>query len=151
MMRSHVKTNLIQRQITINANCEECQSCPKKINHALWSCQFAQALWNLDPIFQELHAACAQNFLDLFWFAKEKIPNLEMTKFATIAWALWQRQKSFRVTRDGKLPSIVFRKATDFLQEYQEANTRSLSSLTHPIIQVRWSPPPYDMFKINFD
>jgi ribonuclease HI len=74
-----------------------------------------------------------------------------MTKFATIAWALWQRQNSFRVTHDRELPNIVFRRTTDFLQEYQEANARSLSSSTHPIIQVRWSPPPYDMFKINFD
>ena len=89
-----------------------------------------------------LRSSCENND-----YSSEKVSNLEMTKFASIAWALWQRRNSFLVTHDEELPDIVFRRATDFLQEYQQANPRSHSSLTHPIIQDHIHPQLIQLYK----
>ncbi|GMY12957.1 putative ribonuclease h protein [Fagus crenata] len=127
------------------------QSNPETIIHALWSCSFAQAVWNNDSIFSELHSAQASTFIDLTWFAKDSVPNLDMNKFAIIAWAIWQRRNALRVNKDADPPDRVYQRAVDRLQEFHHANAKCSSNSTITEVPCRWFPPPNGVLKVNFD
>uniref|UniRef100_A0A2N9IQN4 RNase H type-1 domain-containing protein n=1 Tax=Fagus sylvatica TaxID=28930 RepID=A0A2N9IQN4_FAGSY len=88
--------------------------------------QFAQEVWNSGSVYTALHNANASSCIDLVWFAqKKKIPNLDMNKFAIVAWALWQRRNHLRLHHSAESPDQVYQRAIELSQDFQHANTTS--------------------------
>ena len=73
-----------------------------------------------------------------------------MEKIAMLLWAIWFRKNQIRVKNADYPISQVASNAQQALQDFSRATTSSLVS-THVPIRSRWSPPPSNSWKVNFD
>ncbi|GMY21459.1 hypothetical protein FCV25MIE_16700 [Fagus crenata] len=56
---------------------------------------------------------------------KKKILNLDLNKFAIVAWALWQHRNHLRIHHSAESPDQVYQCAIELSQDFQNANTAS--------------------------
>ncbi|GMY22751.1 hypothetical protein FCV25MIE_17992 [Fagus crenata] len=109
---------------------------------SIWSLPVPpKEVWSAKPHFLTLHTANASSFIDLSWFAMFQDKTVDTTKFAMIAWALWQRRNSLCVNHKAELPDSVLHRAMDLLREFQQANSKVQSHLTQPRIVCGCCPP----------
>ena len=67
-----------------------------------------------------------------------------------LLWAIWFHRNQIRVKNADYPISPVASNAQQALQDFNRATTLSLVS-THVPIRSRWSPPPLNFWKVNFD
>ncbi len=94
--------------------------------HALWTCQFAEEVWNSGSVYTALHNANASSCIDLVWFAqKKKNPKLRYEQICIVAWALWQRRNHLRIHHSAESSDQLYQRAIELSQDFQHANTAS--------------------------
>lgn len=92
------------------------------------------------------------SFKGLVKFVHSKGRNLEV--MAMIMWTLWYQRNQLRVSCKDFPVAQVFPQA---MQAFSDLKSLNVSLLSSPIqtrtswVQVQWSPPPTNCFKINFD
>ena len=69
---------------------------------------------------------------------------------ATVAWCLWQFRNRLRERQSVWPLHELGERARDLVDEFWEVNPQVQSAPVRRS-QVRWSPPPQDYYKVNFD
>ena len=130
--------------------CEHCNGEPESALHALWKCPGLSQIWSSLP---ELKLQQSQNFSSipsLITHGQKEGDLLE--KVAMILWTIWFRRNQIGVKNSDYPISQVTTNAMQALQDFKRANfMASAQILAQTTQRVRWSPPPQNSLKTNFD
>ncbi|KAF5470817.1 hypothetical protein F2P56_011306 [Juglans regia] len=116
-----IKFYLSCRKIVKDYFCPICKMQKETVSHALWSCGGAMDVWadNLSPV--QKWASIEKDIQELWadWCNKLKREELELT--TVVLRRFWMRRNSFVFENKFEGPDVIFRQATDFLLQFQEA------------------------------
>ena len=100
--------------------------------------------------FSFLRAQNFSKFEDVFQFLREKVSPKMVALFAIVAWSIWkcsnrrrERQKTWGI-------DAIFSWASELLKEFQDVN-KKVPQVVARSEDIRWKPPAYGLYKINFD
>ena len=113
------KENLLKRRARVEAKCEICCQKPETASHVLWECAFARNVRSLSNGRTQKCKNEAVDFFLLFEQMRRKLDQLELERWATTAWAIWNARKRFYFEHVQVHPRIIFDGAITFLEEYQ--------------------------------
>ena len=113
------KENLLKRRVKVEAKCEICCQKPETASHVLWECAFARNVWSLSNGRTQKCRNEAIDFFLLFEQMRRKLDQLELERWATTAWAIWNARNRFYFEHVQVHPQIIFDGAIAFLAEYQ--------------------------------
>ena len=66
-----------------------------------------------------------------------------------LVWTIWYRRNKARTPPLAMPLDLVPQRAFESLMEFRSAQPRKVSAPVRP--RIRWTPPPEDFYKINFD
>ncbi|KAL4386202.1 hypothetical protein GQ457_09G009570 [Hibiscus cannabinus] len=142
-------SNLALRRLHPRLGCCFCDLAQESVFHYLSSCPFSKQLFasvgiNL-PIFP-----VEQQWIQWLAHLFAQFSSHMMRLFVTTIWVLWTyRNKKIHENASQsvqQLSSFIFH----YIQE-QESLPSSHPSATRSVSEARWSPPPTDHVKVNFD
>ena len=113
------KENLLKRRVKVEAKCEICCQKPETTSHVLWECAFARNVWSLSNGRTQKCRNETIDFFLLFEQMRRKLDQLELERWATTAWAIWNARNRFYFEHVQVHPQIIFDGAIAFLNEYQ--------------------------------
>ncbi|XP_023917766.1 uncharacterized protein LOC112029310 [Quercus suber] len=145
-----VKRNLRQRKIIEEDTCDHCKSSAKSELHALWECSAIATIWASVP---ELRLHLDNNFQTVSKLIKLiHEEGKDVNLLAMILWIVCYHWNQLRTTNKEYPVNQVTLNAPQALTEYHQANRVILyQSLVYTHPRVKWSPPPAENFKVNFD
>ena len=138
------------RHIPVGNICDGCGDHSESVMHALWLCDQVRSVWMTDPGFLFLVQAKCRTFLELLEVLFSHGSCYRVALFATVVWCLWQFRNRLRERQSVWSLHKLGERARDLVDEFWEVNPQVQSA---PVCrsQVRWSPPPQDHYKVNFD
>ena len=144
------KQNLVRRKIAVDENCSLCDEQQESVMHVLWLCDQAKAVWKSVPSFTRIYQTGYRSFTDLLEAVLDHGSAFKVALFSTIAWSLWQRRNKIRVGQPSWPLHDISSRAKDLVVEFFD----SYKQPNRPAVQgpqVRWTKPPDDFYKANFD
>ena len=130
--------------------CDHCNREPKSILHALWDYTELAQIWDALLEFDFHRSHCFSNISNLILYAQREGKNME--KLAMLLWTIWYCRNQIKVKNSDYPISQVAPTAQQALQGFSRANLKASSQIfTHSPTQVKWSPPPPNSLKVNFD
>ena len=145
-----MKRNLRRRKIIEEDTCDHCKSSAESEFHALWECSALTTVWNSVPKLQLQHDQNVHMVSELIKLTPEEGKDVNL--LAMILWTVWYLWNKLRTTNEEYPISQVSTNAKQALTEYHQAN--QVTMLQYPVCtcpRVKWSPPPAENFKVNFD
>lgn len=154
------RNKLKQRKIIQTANCPLCQSYEESTVHILWQCKALRGIWRgvfgekwLD--YKDYFKRCSDSMHMMALFLDCKLASC-MELIWTIAWFIWKRRNGIVFHEIPFEASSIWDIAAAWLEEWQEVQRCRLAKFRcpphHPASGMSsWSPPPVNVFKINFD
>ena len=147
---SPTKLNLYKRQVVSDGCCDVCRTCLEDNTHALWYCDVARAIWQIDVCFNFIRTKKFSTFADIVQFLCSYGSSNLFTRFAMVAWSIWERRNRLRVGQPLWKVDEVVQRASELLHEFQD-----VQKLVHQAVRrsedLRWKPPNFGLYKINFD
>ena len=142
--------NLLKRRVLDVATCEMCTLTAEDCIHALWECGVAQDVWAGSLVGMQKVATQQVSFLHLVEKLLDEKPMEVCELFLVQAWFIWNQGNL--VVHGGQVqdPSVIIRRAKDFLEDFQRSQTR-LSVQHRRAHPSTWLPPPTGHFKLHFD
>ena len=113
------RDNLHFQKTKIDPQCEFCCQQLESIAHLLWECPFSRNVWALCRGKIQKCSNNAQDIFMLFRWLIDKLSQLELERWAVIAWAIWNTWNKFYFELIQTHPKSIFDGAIGFLQEYQ--------------------------------
>ena len=144
------KQNLVARHILVGNVCDGCGDHSKSVMYALWLCDQVRSVWMTDLGFLFLVQAKCRTLLELLEVLFSHGSCYHVALFATVAWCLWQFRNRLRESQSVWPLHELGERAQDLVDEFWEVNPQVQSAPVRRS-QVRWSPPPQDHYKVNFD
>lgn len=152
------KSNLHHRKIPINVGCPLCLMHEETCSHILWGCKKVKVIW------QEVFAAVWEKVKNIFKMATspstfvDNLLSAQSTVTAeviwVIAWFIWNSRNGFVMQNFVPDFSSIPAKSLAWLTEWHEAKEREgigVNITAGTDLMSKWSPPPPNVFKINFD
>ena len=90
-------------------------------------------------------------FANLWEMLMRMRDRLDINLMAMIFWLIWSRRNSARVGEVSTEVNQIRKKAEDFLHDFQKANGSKVHRQLLPTSVVRWTPPNFPLYKVNFD
>ncbi|CAL9224108.1 unnamed protein product, partial [Arabidopsis halleri] len=154
-------TQLITRTIPADPVCQRCCKEDETINHILFTCPFAKAVWRhvhgtgqhylSDYLEDNMRSLLLRATISSFSQSQRLLPFW-------IVWRLWRSRNDFLFRKITRTPQSEATKGTNEATEWLDANinsevdNNSTSPRTTPSDKCsRWSPPPIGWLKCNFD
>ena len=81
--------------VRVEPTCEICHQQPETNSHLLWECPFAQNVWALFKGRIQKSRNDATDFFLLFNQMQQKLSKLDLERWATTAWAIWNARNRF--------------------------------------------------------
>ena len=144
------KQNLLARHLPISPVCAGCGDHTETTLHCLWLCDQSRLVWTSIPEFRSLVQKKCRTFFELLGELFSGGSSFRIAFFATVAWCLWQRRNRLRERQPVWPLHELGDRAKALVMEYEEVNWQE-QSVSIPRPRVRWSPPPADWYKANFD
>ena len=144
------KQNLKARHIPIAKDCDGYGEHTESIVHCLWLCDQVRSVWILLQDFRSLVHKKFRTFYELLEEVLSTESNRKVALFVTVAWCLWQRRNRVRERQPSWQLHELGEHAHRMVDEFWNVNSKEHGA-SIPRSVVRWSPPPEDRFKINFD
>ncbi|KAF8376995.1 hypothetical protein HHK36_030367 [Tetracentron sinense] len=153
-----VKENLVAKMIPNDRFCPICLKEGETINHVLFDCEFARAVWFATPYGVRTDEGGDSPMHERWkaWLANNQSKEdqvLKITASAVLAWSLWKNRNSTIFQDSCKFPSLVARQAMGLVEEAFTVGGPAQGRLTPQIQQqfVRWISPDGQWVKINCD
>lgn len=86
----------------------------------------------------------------MFQFLRAQVSPKMVALFAMVAWSIWERRNRGRERQKTWGIDAVFHRASKLLKEFQDAHKR-VPWVATCIEDIRWKPPTYGLYKINFN
>ena len=113
------RENLHKRRVQVDPHCAICCQQPESVGHLLWECAIARNVWALcQGGLQKCANNCCDFFL-LFQMLEEKLPLVELERWAVMTWAIWNARNKYYFEKTQTHPKEILSGALGFLQEYQ--------------------------------
>ena len=144
------KQNLKARHIPIDEVCDGCGEHTESTVHCLWLYDQVQSVWMSLQDFRSLVHKKFRTFYELLEEVLSIGLNRKVALFVTVAWCLWQRQNPMRERQPSWQLHELGEHVQRMVDEFWNVNSKEHGA-SIPRSVVRWSPPPEDRFKINFD
>ena len=117
------KLNLYKRQVVSNGYCDVCRTCLEDNIHALWYCDVARAIWQTDVCFNFIRTKKFSTFADIVQFLCSHGSSDLFTRFAMVAWSIWERRNRLRVGQSSWKIDEVVQRASELLHKFQDVQT----------------------------
>ncbi|KAG7543468.1 Reverse transcriptase domain [Arabidopsis thaliana x Arabidopsis arenosa] len=160
-------TQVRTRNIPANPICQRCCQEEETINHLLFQCPYAQAVWRGANIDMNHHITPDSDFEDnLHTFLQlqknQSVPLQRRLLPFWIMWRIWKSRNDFIFQKINRCPVREAQKGVQDVIEWLDATLKQAedttshmtSALPQPQRTVRnshWSPPPTGWLKCNFD
>lgn len=159
-------TQLCKRSISADPVCQRCCLEDESINHILFMCPYAKAIWRC--VTSELGRQFTftndleENIRSLLQLQQDQNlqPNKQVWPFWSM-WRIWKSRNDFLFQKKNRHPSTEARKGIDEANEWMEAQdlqthnerpfTSATSSQQRRSQSRKWEPPPLGWLKCNFD
>lgn len=142
--------NLMKRRVLDVATCELCTLSVEDCIHALWECGVAQDIWAGSMVGMQKIVTQQVSFLHLVEKLLEEKPTEVCELFLAQAWFIWHQRNLVVHVRQVQDPSIINRRAKDFLEDFRSSQIR-LSAQHRSAHPSTWLPPLAGRYKLNFD
>ena len=113
------RDNLHRRKLKVDPRCELCCQHHESTGHLLWECPFARNVWALCSGRIQKCSNMAQDFFLLFGTMVRRLSQVELERWATVSWALWNARNKFYFEQVQLHPRKILDGALGFLAEYQ--------------------------------
>ena len=119
--------------------------------HLFWLCPRAKRIWSYLGILKPDYEFQFNSFMELAWkmLMKDHCDESVVALVGTIAWRMWGNRNE---THNGgkRLRELeLFRDASMWLLEYQEATAATAPTQIESLVQQRWLPPSNQLYKVN--
>ena len=115
------RENLHRRKVMVDPPCEICCQKPESVGHLLWECPLARNV-HVWAICQGKIQKCpndAREFFALSRLLVDRLPEMELDRWVTISWALWNARNKYYFEHVQQHPKVILEGALGFLAEYQ--------------------------------
>ena len=126
--------------------------------HCMWACPSAQDVWGSTIRFFQKCGTTGYDFIGLLEELMEKTTEENVLLFAEIAGEIWRRRKTVLHGGVFTQPNVVANLATEFLRQFQCANSEELSKDAKPEVNIgrdascnKWQAPSHGFYKANWD
>ena len=143
--------NLWRRNVVGSVLCSSCKSECEDVVHALWGCASLTLIWESNDVVTKLLRYKFVEFADLWEMLMKMRDRLDINLMALIFWLIWSRRNSVRVGESSIEINQIRKKAEEFLHDFKKANGSKVHRLIRPVSPVRWIPPIFPLYKVNFD
>lgn len=143
--------NLWRQNVVGLVLCASCKSECEDFVHALWGCASLILIWETNEVVTKLHRYKFVVFANLWEMLMRMRDRLDINLMAMIFWLIWARRNSARVGEVSIEVNQIRKKAEDFLHDFQKANGSKVHRQLLPTSVVRWTPPNFPLYKVNFD
>ena len=109
------------------ARCEICCQKLESVGHIFWECPLARNVWAICRGKIQKCPNDAREFFALFRMLVDQLPQLELDRWATISWALWNARNKYYFEHVQQHPRVILDGALSFLAEYR----RLLAAMTN--------------------
>ena len=148
--RATSENKFVKWRILQSASCDHCNGEAENVLHALWKCSAISQVWRSVP---EINFSPLRNFTtisDLILQAQNDGKDVE--KLTMVVWTIWHWRNQIRAKNENYPISQVVLNTVQALQVFTQADHVALTqSITNVPPQIRWSPPPPNYLKVNFD
>uniref|UniRef100_A0A803QHU3 Reverse transcriptase domain-containing protein n=2 Tax=Cannabis sativa TaxID=3483 RepID=A0A803QHU3_CANSA len=153
-----VATSLVRRKIITDSTCSVCKSAWESIGHALFSCRYANAVWQKMNLFFDWKRASSMYKGDYLVHLSTVYTQQEMELIICTLWSIWMERN--RIVHGSKAkPAVVLASFADnYLTNYRAA--RNKYHVADPLIHHQprppeatppWQPPAAGDLKLNVD
>lgn len=141
------KGNLVCSTIITDSICDRCLSAPETLLHAAWTCPKLDIVWSDLALWNFRFQTCFPDFKSLTAWVIANKKSSEL--FTMTVWFIWPQRNQLRLQQHCVSTDQLAQVARDRFEEYKAA----LPALKPRRQQhhTPWSPPPPDLFKINYD
>lgn len=143
------KDNLKRRRVVLDDHCFICNIYVEFV----WDCLVAQDVWGgSEQIFQKSQCD-GGDFLAVMEYRMERCNIEELELAGVIACEIWKRRNSVLHGGNFVHPKRLIQEAEELLSQFRRANENNLSQVaeTTRTLQVRWTNPPPNSYKANWD
>ena len=145
---------LCTRGINLDPTCQRCCYEEETINHALFKCPHAFAIWRCsdNPLVSQFSDNLEDNISLLFKLMDDLNENddLRLQSFWTL-WYVWKSRNEFIFNKRNVNPIEDARRAKEANEEWVLNVKRNGSNQERSSRPSTWEPPPLNWFKCNFD
>ena len=113
------RENLHRRKVMVDPQCEICCQKSESVGHILWECPLARNVWAICRGKIQKCPNDARELFALFRMLVDRLPQLELDRWATISWALWNARNKYYFEHVQQHPRVLLEGALGFLAEYQ--------------------------------
>ena len=103
-----------------HGQCEVCCQKTESTGHLLWECPLARNVWVLRRGKIQKCSNDAQDFFALFRMQADRLTKMELYRWATISWAIWNARNKFYFEKIQQQPKAIMEGAIGYLDEYQK-------------------------------
>ena len=148
-------TKLCTRGINIDPTCQRCCQDDETINHILFMCPHAKAMWRCSGILPShvFTLNLEDNLQALFGFMESLLENeSERQLVFWILWLLWKSRNEFIFEKRNLHPIEDLWRAFDANTKwYRNVVLYNSGSRQQVVKSSKWEPPPKGWIKCNFD
>ena len=101
------RENLHRRKIKVDPQCEVCCQKTESTGHLLWECPLARNVWALCRGKIQKCSNDAQDFFALFQMQADRLTKMELDRWATISWAIWNARNKFYFEKIQQHPKAI--------------------------------------------
>nr|POE71305.1 hypothetical protein CFP56_65413 [Quercus suber] len=92
---------------------------PESTSHLLWECPLARNMWAISKGRVQKCSNQVQDFFQLFQMLKGKLTKIELERWATTTWAIWNARNKYYFEKVQVQPRSIMDQATGILEDYQ--------------------------------
>ncbi|KAL4273863.1 hypothetical protein GQ457_13G003900 [Hibiscus cannabinus] len=148
-------------KFTSGSSCPRCGECYESLEHVIFFCPFAQAVWKISDFGYSPNHRGFPGFAK--WWKKLSMLNNKglfsngLDLIAFLCWSIWKARNALVFSASSESPFVIWNRANSEYQEFSasvsasvSSNASSFSSSTTALAR-SWIPPRPDFLKVNCD
>ncbi|KAL4318880.1 hypothetical protein GQ457_18G015470 [Hibiscus cannabinus] len=148
-------------KFTSGSSCPRCGECYESLEHVIFFCPFAQAVWKISDFGYSPNHRGFPGFAK--WWKKLSMLNNKglfsngLDLIAFLCWSIWKARNALVFSASSESPLVIWNRANSEYQEFSasvsasvSSNASSFSSSTTALAR-SWIPPRPDFLKVNCD
>lgn len=149
------RINLQSKRVMVPSTCANCDSMLEQPWHLFYTCQFAQACWEISAVKNEVNQSPSEieNFADWFFHILGKLDVERKQIFVMTLWGIWHSRNERVWNNTSPSANWTITHATDMLKEWLAVRMADsqLNKQQNLGSNVTWRKPLENFLKCNVD